>query len=92
MIAFPSCPKSAIEKRSSTNPVTYKNRYPIVVHRDFLLHNMLFDDAYNVMGVIDWEFAHSASLEVFTALTNIYSYFDSKTLHVVIYEEGRKYY
>ncbi|KAG9228377.1 hypothetical protein BJ875DRAFT_389546 [Amylocarpus encephaloides] len=72
VISFPSRLKSVIEKRA----------YPIV-HRDFQLHNILFDDTYNVVGVIDWEHAHSAPLEVFAALTNIYSLFDSKTLHAV---------
>ena len=90
--SFPSRLKSAMEKTSSRNPTTCENRYPIV-HRDFLLHNILFDDTYNVVGVIDWEFAHSAPLEVFAALTNMYSRFDSKTLHAVTDsdEEGRQY-
>jgi hypothetical protein len=54
---------------------------------------MLFDDAYNVVDVIDWEFAHSAPLEVFAALTNMYSRFDSKTIHAVpdSNAEGRQY-
>ncbi|KAF4627968.1 hypothetical protein G7Y89_g10190 [Cudoniella acicularis] len=92
VISFPSRLKSAVEKRSSRNLTAYENRYPIV-HRDFLLHNILFDDTYNVVGVIDWEFAHSAPLEVFTALTNMYSCFDSKTLHAVTDrdDEGRQY-
>jgi hypothetical protein len=34
--------------------------------------HMLFDDAYNVVGVIDWENAHSAPFEVFTAPTNMH--------------------
>lgn len=92
VISFSSRLKSVVEKRSPRNPTAYENRYPIV-HRDFLLHNILFDDTYNLVGVIDWEFAHSAPLEVFTALTNMYSYFDSKTLHAVTDgdEEGRQY-
>jgi aminoglycoside phosphotransferase (APT) family kinase protein len=92
VISFPSRLKSAVEKRSSRNPTAYENRYPII-HRDFLPHNILFDDTYNVVGVIDWEFAHSAPLEVFTALTNMYSCFDSKTLHAVTDrdKEGRQY-
>ncbi len=92
VISFPSRLKSAAEKKSSRNPTTCENRYPIV-HRDFLLHNILFDDTYNVVGVINWEFAHSAPLEVFAALTNMYSRFDSKTLHVVTDsdDEGKQY-
>lgn len=89
---FPSRLKSAVEKRSPKNPIGYENCYPIV-HRDFQLHNILFDDTYNVVGVIDWEGSHSAPLEVFAALTNMYSGFDSKTLHVVADRdgEGRQY-
>jgi len=92
VISFPSRLKSAMEKTSSRNLTTCENRYPIV-HRDFLLHNILFDDTFNVVGVIDWEFAHSAPLEVFAALTNMYSRFDSKTIHAVTGsdEEGRQY-
>jgi len=92
VILFPSRLKSAVEKRSPRNPTSYENRYPIV-HRDFLQHNILFDDTYNVVGVIDWEFAHSAPLEVFAALTNMYSCFDSKTLRAVTDrdDEGRQY-
>ncbi|OJD24731.1 hypothetical protein ACJ73_03910 [Blastomyces percursus] len=91
VILFPSRLKSAV-KMSSQNTIACENRYPIV-HRDFLLHNILFDDAYNVVGVIDWEFAHSAPLGVFAALTNIYSHFDSKTLHAVpdSNNEGEQY-
>jgi hypothetical protein len=92
VISFPSRLKSAVEKRSPRNPTGYENRYPIV-HRDFLLHNILFDDTYNIVGVIDWEFAHSAPLEVFAALTNMYSCFDSNTLRAVTDrdDEGRQY-
>jgi hypothetical protein len=92
VISFPSRLKSAVEKRSPRKPTGYGNRYPIV-HRDFLLHNILFDDTYNVVGVIDWEYAHSAPLEVFAALTNMYSSFDSKTLRAVTDrdDEGRQY-
>ncbi|KAG4432826.1 hypothetical protein IFR05_011691 [Cadophora sp. M221] len=89
VISFPPRLKSAMESR---NLVGCENGYPIV-HRDFLLHNILFDDAYDIVGVIDWEFAHSAPLEVFAALTNMYSVFDSRTLHAVTdtNEEGRQY-
>ncbi|KAI9742400.1 MAG: hypothetical protein M1818_003933 [Claussenomyces sp. TS43310] len=90
-ISFPVRLKAAVEQRASRSSIGYETSYPIV-HRDFLLHNILFDDTYNVVGVIDWEFAHSAPLEVFAALTNMYSLFDSETLHVVNRdEEGRQY-
>lgn len=90
-ISFPSRLKSAMATLSR-NPTTDGNRYPIV-HRDFLLHNILFDDTYNVVGVIDWEFAHSAPLEVFAALTNMYSRFDSTTMHAEpdMNNEGKQY-
>jgi hypothetical protein len=90
VILFPLRLKLAVEKRSSRNPTAYENLYAIV-HPDFMVHNMLFDDIYNIVGVIDWEFAHSAPLEVFAALTNIYSCFNSKTLYAVTDrdDEGR---
>ncbi|KAH7317343.1 hypothetical protein BKA65DRAFT_411058, partial [Rhexocercosporidium sp. MPI-PUGE-AT-0058] len=89
VISFSSRLKSAMESR---NLVSCENSYP-AVHRDFLLHNTLFDDAYDIVSVIDWEFAHSAPLEVFAVLTNMYSPFNSKTLHAVTDtdEEGRQY-
>jgi hypothetical protein len=45
------------------------------------------------VGVIDWEYAHSAPFEVFAALTNMYSRFDPKALRAVSDgdEEGRQY-
>jgi hypothetical protein len=92
VISFPSRLKSAVEKKLSRNPTTCEDGYPIV-HRDFLLHSILFDDAYNIVGVIDWEYAHSAPFEVFAALTNMYSRFDPKALRAVSDgdEEGRQY-
>lgn len=92
MISFPSRLKSAVEKKLSRSPTTCENGYPIV-HRDFLLHNILFDDVYNIVGVIDWEYAHSTPFEVFAALTNMYSRFDPEALRAVSDgdEEGRQY-
>ena len=89
VILFPSRPKSIIKKK---NPTAYENCYPIV-HRDFLLHNILFDDSYNIIGIIDWEFVYSALLKVFTSLTNIYSHFDSETLYAITdrNNKGRQY-
>src|SRR5690349_6454731 len=43
VISFPSRLKSAMEKRASRNPISCETGYPIV-HRDFLLHNILFDN------------------------------------------------
>jgi hypothetical protein len=90
VISFPSRLKSAVEKKLSR--ISNENGYPIV-HRDFLMHNILFDDTYNVVGVIDWEYAHSAPFDVFAASTNMYSCFDSTMLHAVSDrdEEGRRY-
>jgi aminoglycoside phosphotransferase (APT) family kinase protein len=89
--SFPSRLKSVVEKGSPNALTSCRDGYPIV-HRDFRPHNILFDDEFNIVGVIDWEFAHSAPFEVFAALTNMYSRFDAKTLHVVPdTEEGRQY-
>lgn len=52
VISFPLRLKSAVEKKSPRNPTAYENRYA-VAHRDFMLHNILFDDVYNIVGVID---------------------------------------
>ncbi|KAI9789351.1 MAG: hypothetical protein M1816_006240 [Peltula sp. TS41687] len=89
VISFPSRLKETMEQRP---PSACETGYPIV-HRDFLMHNILFDDAYNVVGVIDWEGAHSAPFEVFAALTNLYSCFDLKTVQAIPdgEEDGRSY-
>lgn len=91
IISFPSRLTSAIEKSSQKDISVAEGLFPIV-HRDFLLHNILFDDEYNIVGVIDWEHAHSAPLEVFTALTNMYSHFDSKVLRTVPNPDGGSQY
>jgi aminoglycoside phosphotransferase (APT) family kinase protein len=88
--SFPSRLKTIIEKGSLKN-LSSRNRYPIL-NRDFLPRNMLFDDEFNIVGVIDWEGAHSAPIEVFAALTNMYSRFDPETLHMVPdSDDGRRY-
>lgn len=84
---FPARLASALEDR----PPTGGTSYPLV-HKDFLIHNILFDEEYNVVGVIDWENTHSAPFEVFAALTNMYSHFDSKALHMVPNEKDGKAY
>lgn len=83
-----------MEKKSSLSSSAGLTRgatsYPIV-HKD-LMQNILFDDAYNVVGVIDWEYAHSAPFEIFAAATNMYARFDSKTLHAVSEgDDARRY-
>lgn len=85
--SFASRLKSVVEKGLTS----CKEGYPIV-HPDFLLHNILFDDELNIAGVIDWEYAHSAPFEVFASLTNMYSRFDPETLPMIPeIEEGRQY-
>lgn len=84
---FPARLASAMEEK----PPTSCTSYPLV-HKDFLIHNILFDEEYNVVGVIDWENTHSSPFEVFAALTNMYSHFDSKTLHMVPDERDGKAY
>lgn len=46
-------------------------RYPII-HPDFLLHNILLNDKFEVVGVINWEHAHSAPAGVFAARANMF--------------------
>lgn len=88
-ISFPVRLRSAIEEKP---PRTCRNSYPIV-HRDFLLHNILFNDKYDIVGVIDWEYAHTSPFEVFAALTNMYSRFDRETTRAApdVEEDGRTY-
>ncbi|KAK2750686.1 hypothetical protein FQN57_002759 [Myotisia sp. PD_48] len=68
-------------------PFAREGCFPIL-HRDLGMHNILFDDAFNVVGVIDWEYAHSAPLEVFSTVTNVpYCKFDHEGLHSVPHAE-----
>ncbi|KAH8882420.1 kinase-like protein [Thozetella sp. PMI_491] len=68
-----------------------RGRYPIV-HPDFDLHNLLFDDDWEVVGVIDWEGSHTAPWEEFAARMNIYSTFDGDLLTLTwMLPEGPQY-
>ncbi|KID94310.1 Protein kinase-like domain protein, partial [Metarhizium majus ARSEF 297] len=64
--------------------------YPIV-HPDFLMHNLLLDDSFEVVGVIDWEFAHTAPIEVFAARMNMYASFNPQQATLDLNEEGKQY-
>ncbi|KAL7273599.1 hypothetical protein RUND412_003524 [Rhizina undulata] len=50
--SFPSRLESFIRATPSVGSLSKNGGYPIV-HRDFLVHNILFDDQYNFVGVID---------------------------------------
>jgi aminoglycoside phosphotransferase (APT) family kinase protein len=63
-------------------PTSSSKGFPLI-HWDFLLHNVLLDDQFNIVGLPDWENTYSAPFEVFVAHTNMYSHFDSKTLRMV---------
>jgi hypothetical protein len=84
---FPTRLASTLKERPPASCISYP-----IVHKDFLIHNILLDEEYNVVGVIDWENAHSAPFDVFTALTTMYFHFDSKALSMIPDEKhGRKY-
>lgn len=91
-LSFPGLLKLTIVNQSSEHLSAYEGIYPIV-HGDFLLHNLLFNEAFEVVGVIDWENSHSAPLEVFAAATNMFSHFNPKTLRVNFHEnqQGLQY-
>jgi hypothetical protein len=87
--SFPRRLKLTIEEKLL--PVSRSDGdYPIV-HPDFLMHNILLDDEYDVVGVIDWEYAHTAPIEVFAAQTNMYAAFDPERACLAWGEEGRQY-
>ncbi|KAK2859897.1 hypothetical protein FQN49_004596 [Arthroderma sp. PD_2] len=85
-VEFPSRLKVEIEQFLPREQSSKRAVYPIV-HPDFLQHNILYDDEYNVVGVIDWEFAHSSPPEIFAARTNMYSHFDPESLRVITESE-----
>lgn len=71
-------------------PSDHSSNYPIV-HPDFLLHNILLNDEYDIMGIIDWEYAHSAPIEVFATRTNMYASFDPERTALSWSEDERQY-
>lgn len=71
-------------------PARSSRTYPIV-HPDFLMHNLLLDDSFEVVGVIDWEFAHTAPIEVFAARMNMYASFNPQHANLDLNEEGKQY-
>ncbi|KAG8415435.1 hypothetical protein J3458_009282 [Metarhizium acridum] len=64
--------------------------YPII-HPDFQMHNLLLDDSYDIVGVIDWEFAHTAPVEIFAARMNMYASLDSQGETINLVDEGKQY-
>lgn len=85
--SFPHRLKLATE---TLMPTRNSCNYPIV-HPDFLMHNILLDDRYEVVGVIDWEFAHTAPIEVFAARMNMYASFNPQRASLDLKEEGKQY-
>ncbi|KAF1948850.1 hypothetical protein CC80DRAFT_540719 [Byssothecium circinans] len=85
--SFPRRLRSTVEK---VIPAGHSSNYPIV-HPDFQMHNLLLNDEYEIVGVIDWEHAHSAPIEAFAARTNMYAWFDAKHAALGWNEEGTQY-
>lgn len=56
-----------------------------IVHPDLTPSNVLFDDKWDLVGVIDWEFAFTAPLEIFAVKMANHYYGDPKE------EMGRLY-
>uniref|UniRef100_A0A8H7NPL4 Aminoglycoside phosphotransferase domain-containing protein n=1 Tax=Bionectria ochroleuca TaxID=29856 RepID=A0A8H7NPL4_BIOOC len=71
-------------------PARSTHAYPIV-HPDFLWHNILLNDSYEIVGIIDWEFARTAPIEGFAARMNLYGLFNSRLATQDFAEEGRQY-
>ena len=85
--SFPQRLKASIQRY---RPARRSNRFPII-HPDFLMHNILLNDEYEIVGVIDWEYAHSAPMAVFAARTNMYTYFDAEDAALHWDEEETRY-
>lgn len=84
--SFPKCLKLAIQKVRNDKTC----RYPIV-HPDFGLHNILLNNDFEIVGVIDWEHAHSAPAGVFAARTNIFARFDATNMSLKWDNDGAIY-
>ena len=58
ILAFPH----GLKKLAATIPIRNHGPFPLI-HSDFAFWNVVVDDDYKVLGVIDWEFAHSGPWE-----------------------------
>ncbi|CRK23650.1 hypothetical protein BN1708_013747 [Verticillium longisporum] len=85
--AFPTRLASVIDKLTANNVV---RNYPIV-HPDLGMHNILLNNDYEVVGVIDWEGAYSAPIDVFAARTNMFASLDVDNGILAINAEGIDY-
>ncbi|KAM0415906.1 hypothetical protein ACHAPT_013117 [Fusarium lateritium] len=65
-------------------------RYPII-HPDFQMQNILLNDEFEVVGVIDWEYAYSAPASVFAARANMFLQFNATKATLEWNDEGAKY-
>ena len=43
---------------------TAASNYPLA-HPDFYAHNILFDNDFNIVGILDWSYAHTVPIELF---------------------------
>lgn len=59
ILAFPP----RLKKLAATIPIRNHGPFPLI-HPDFALWNVVVDDDYKILGVIDWEFAHSGPWEM----------------------------
>lgn len=59
ILAFPS----RLKKLAATIPTRNHGPFPLI-HPDFALWNVVVDDDYKILGIIDWEFAHSGPWEM----------------------------
>lgn len=57
-----------IKNKSAIDSTPNEGRY-YIIHPDLHPGNVLFDDDWNLVGVIDWEFAYTAPLDVFVIKT-----------------------
>lgn len=88
---IPHLQTAIIKNQIAINSSPHEGRY-YIVHPDFTPSNVLFDDNWNLVGVIDWEFAFTAPLEIFAVIMANRYYGDIKEEMGRLYLEDIKFY
>ena len=66
LVAGPRNFKGAIEKFNQQNLLTIDNEGPFrLCHGDFGTHNLVINDKYDILGVIDWENSFAGPVNIF---------------------------
>ncbi|KAF8539528.1 hypothetical protein BDD12DRAFT_882132 [Trichophaea hybrida] len=70
-------------------PVPELDGFPLIRH-DFRFKNMLFDDEFNLVGVVDWRDCFSAPFDIFAARSCMYAVWSKAEARLIIEPEYKQ--